>query len=251
MRGHIRKRGKESWAVVVELGRDPQTGKRKQQWHAVRGVKKDAERQLSELLHFIDKGSYVRPTKISVAHYLQQWVDGYVKTNTSPRTYERYEEIIRTHLIPALGSIPLTALQPQHIQTYYSKALESGRRDGKGGLSKRTVYHHHRVLYEALKHAVKEGSLLWNVAEAVNPPRPEHKEMRALSPEEANRFLEAARKTPYYVLFYTALYTGLRRSELLALRWQNVDLDLASLSVVETVHQLHGGKLVTKQPKSK
>jgi len=251
MKGHIRQRSKGSWTIVAEVGRDPQTGKRKQQWMTIRGTKKEAERRLRELLQSVEVGSYMKPTKTTVAEYLEQWLEGYVSSNTGPRTRERYVEIVRAHLIPALGSIPLTALRPQHIQDYYARALDAGRRDGKGGLSARTVHHHHGVLYEALKHAVKHGILIRNVAEAVDPPRPDYREMATVGAEALNTLLEAARATPYYVLFYTAAYTGLRRSELLALRWHHVDLDLATLSVVETLHHLHSGEYVIRQPKSK
>ncbi len=251
MKGHIGQRTKGSWSIVVDVGRDQEAGKRRQQWQTVKGTKRDAERELRAILTRLETGAYIKPTKLTVGEYLEQWLQGYVSSNVGPRTRERYVEIARTHLIPALGSIPLTVLRPQHIQTYYGKALESGRRDGNGGLSAQTVQHHHRVLYEALKHAVKHGILVRNVAEAVDPPRPEHKEMAALGPEAANRLLEAMRRSPYYVLFYTDLFTGLRRSELLALRWCYVDLDLASLSVVETLHQLHNREFVFRQPKSK
>jgi integrase len=188
---------------------------------------------------------------MTVGEYLRQWLQSYVNSNVGPRTRERYEEIIIAHLIPALGSIPLIALRSQHIQTYYGKALQSGRRDGNGGLSAQTVQHHHRALYEALKHAVKHGTLMRNVAEAVDPPRPEHKEMVTLAPEHVNKLLDAVRDTSYYDLFYTAIYTGIRRSELLALRWSHIDLDLANLSVVETLHQLHNREFVFRQPKRK
>lgn len=251
MKGHIKKRSRGSWTLWVDLGHDPETGKRKQQTLTVRGSKKDAEKELRAVLTRIEGGAYVKPAKMTVGEYLEQWLQGYVSSNVGPRTRERYVEIVHAHLIPALGSIPLIALRPQHIQTYYGKALESGRRDGNGGLSAQTVKHHHRVLYEALKHAVKHGTLIRNVAEAVDPPRPEHKEMVTLAPEQINKLLEAVCDTPYYDLFYTAIYTGLRRSELLALRWPYVDLNLATLSVVETLHQLHNREFVFRQPKSK
>jgi len=251
MKGHIKQRSKGSWTIWVDLGRDLESGKRKQQTMTVHGSKKDAERELRTVLTRIEGGAYVKPAKLTVGEYLEQWLQSYVSSNVGPRTRERYVEIVHAHLIPALGSIPLIALRPQHIQTYYGKALESGRRDGNGGLSAQTVQHHHRVLYEALKHAVKHGTLIRNVAEAVDPPRPEHKEMVTLGPEDVNKLLDAVRDTPYYDLFYTAIYTGLRRSELLALRWSYVDLDLATLSVVETLHQLHNREFVFRQPKSK
>ena len=170
MKGHIRQRSKGSWTIVIDVGRDPESGKRLQHWYTVKGTKKDAEKRLTELLHSLNKGSYVKPTRLMVAEYLEQWLQGYVATNTAPRTRERYQHIVRIHLIPALGSLPLSSLQPQHIQRYYAAALDSGRRDGKGGLSSRTVHHHHRVLYEALRHGVKHGIIVRNVAEAVDPP---------------------------------------------------------------------------------
>ncbi len=251
MRGHLVKRSKGSWTIVLSLGRDPQTGKTKQQWQSVKGTKAQAEKVLADLLHRLDTGGLVKPSKLTVGTFLHQWLKDYAEVNTSPRTYERYEEIVRVHLTPALGVTPLLSLQPQHIQAYYSQALNSGRRDGKGGLSALTVYKHHRVLFEALKYAVKHGMLTRNVAEAVDAPRAEHKEMTIIGVDGVNSLLEAAKGTSYYSLFYTAIYTGLRRSELLGLRWQHVDLDMATLSVVETLHQRRDGGYFTKQPKSK
>ena len=251
MKGHVKQRSKGSWTIWIDIGRDPETGKRKQQTITVHGSKKDAERELRAILTRIEGGAHVKPTKLTVGEYLEQWLQDYAAVNTGPRTYEGYAGIVHGHLIPALGSIPLVALQPQHIQTYYSKALQSGRKDGKGGLSAQTIRHDHRVLFEALRHAVKQGMLIRNVAETVDPPHPEHKEMATLGLESVNKLLDAARRTPHYDLFYTALYTGLRRSELLALRWHRVDLELATLSVVETIHQLRNRQYVTRQPKSK
>ena len=139
----------------------------------------------------------------------------------------------------------------QHIQKYYAEALESGRRDGKGGLSARTVHHHHRILYEALRHAVKHGIIMRNPAEAADPPRPRDKEIAVIQPADVRLLLDAANGTPYYLGVFTAVYTGLRRGELLALRWCDVDLDLATLSAVQTLQQLHNGQLVFREPKSK
>lgn len=174
--------------------------------------------------------------------YLQQWLRDYAATHVGPRTCERYAEICRLNLIPTLRALPLTRLQPLHIQGFYARALESGRKDGRGGLSARTVHHFHRVLYEALEYAVKQGLLMRNPAEAVDPPRPESREMTALDIGELTSLLEAASETPYYVVFYTAAFTGLRRSELLGLRWNDVDLDLAVLSVQRTLHRLKSGE---------
>ena len=163
--------------------------------------------------------------------------------------------IIRRHLIPELGSIPLSQLEPRHLQASYSRQRERGRVDGKGQLSLQTVRYCHSLLAEALGYAVKMGLLSRNVAQATEAPRADHKVMPTLAPEDVPRFLEAAQETPYYTLFYLLLHTGLRRGEALALRWKNVDLGLASLgvsaylSVTETVYKL-GGTCIIKEPKT-
>jgi hypothetical protein len=138
----------------------------------IRGTKRDAERELRVILTRLETGAYVKPTKLTVGEYLIQWLENYVMTHTSPRTAEGYQVIIKRHLIPNLGSIPLTQLQPSHVQGYYAKALREGGADGNGGLSARTVRNIHKVLSEALTHAVKWQMLIRNVALAVNPPPP-------------------------------------------------------------------------------
>jgi len=250
MKGHIRQRSKGTWSIVIDVGRDTRTGKRRQQWYTVKGTKKDAERELREKLRSLETGAYVKPQKISLGEYLQHWVRSYVVIHTSPRTVEGYQSIVNRYLIPALGAIPLYQLQPQHLEKYYANALLNGRLDGKGGLSARTVLHHHRLLSEALSHAVKQGVLVRNVAEVVVAPRPGRSQMATLSFADVPRFLDAARRTPYYILFYAALYTGMRRGELLGLRWCDIDLGKASISVVQTLYRLSSGEFVIKEPKS-
>lgn len=141
-----------------------------------------------------------------------------------------YEQIVRSHLVPALGSIPLTKLRPQHIQAYYSQARQSGRVDGKGGgLSAQTVLHHHRVLREASHHAVRWQLLARNPADAVEAPRPPRHGMRVLAPEGVQRLLTACADADLYAIVFVDLATGLREGELLALRWSDVDLNGGSL----------------------
>ncbi len=116
MRGHIRKRSKNSWTIVISAGHDPVTGRRKQQWVSVKGTKKDAERRLAELLHQMDTGSFIKPSKLTVGEFLTQWLRDYAASNVRPRTIEGYRMIVERHLIPSLGNIGLTQLQPTHLQ---------------------------------------------------------------------------------------------------------------------------------------
>jgi len=250
MRGHIVKRSKNSYSLAISIGKEPVTGKYKYQWVSVKGTKKDAEKRLSEILHQLDTGSFMKPSKTTLAEYLGKWLNDYVWPNLAPRTAEGYEHIINRHLIPSLGNIPLTQLRPEHLQCYYSEKLSSGRCDGKGALSPRTVRHHHVTLHDALESAVKWGLLNRNVADAVNPPHYQRPQWQTLNEIDISNLLEAAKKTPYYVLFYQALFTGMRRSELLALRWCDVDLLLCQAYITRTLHHLRTGEIVIRAPKS-
>jgi len=250
MRGHIIKRYKGSYTIVLNMGVDPATGKRKQQWVSVKGTKKEAEKRLAELLHQIDTGTFMKPGKTTLTEYLERWLKDYVWPNLAPRTAEGYESIIRRHLMPKLGNIHLTQLKPEHLQRYYSDRLSHGRWDGKGGLSPRSVRHHHMALHSALQHAVKWGLIQRNPADAVSPPKAQKPEIQTWDEYEIRRFLDATKDSTYYPIFYLALFTGLRRSELLALRWQDVDSFYCQLYVSRSMHHLKTGEIVFRQPKS-
>ena len=250
MRGHIVKRYEGSYTIVLNLGIDPATGKRKQQWVSVKGTKKDAEKKLAELLHQLDTGTFMKPGKTKLADYLERWLQDYVKPNLAPRTSEGYEYITRIHLVPCLGNITLTQLKPEHLQRYYSDRLTRGRVDGRGGLSPRTVRHHHMALHCALQNAAKWGLIQRNPADAVGPPRAQKVEMQTWDEFEVRHFLEATKDSLYYPMFYLALFTGLRRSELLALRWHDIDFLYCQIYVSRSMHHLKTGEIVFRQPKS-
>jgi integrase len=248
MKGHIRKRGQSSWAIVLDLGRDA-NGKRRQKWHTVLGNKREAQRELTRLLHEMNTGAYVEPTRMLVRDYLEKWL-AHAKSKVAGKTFERYEEIVRKHLIPALGHHPLAKLQPLQIQQYYAEALESARLDGKaGGLSAQTVLHHHRVLHRALRLAVQWLLLARNPADAVESPRPEPKQIPVLDEAEATTLLAALRDTRLYEPTLMALASGLRRGELMALHWQDVDLDAGKVIVRRSLQQTREG-VTAKEPKS-
>jgi len=240
MRGSIRQRTRGSWEITIDIGRDPATGKRLRHFETIKGTKKDAQRRLAELQVSVEQGSYAKPRRLTLGEWLEDWLNNYVIANCSPRTADSYRSEIRNHISPSLGAIPLTQLRPEHIQSYYAKALSEGRIDGKGGLSARTVLYQHRILSEALSHAVRIGLLVRNVAKVVDPPRLKRRSMATLATEDVPKFLEASRESPYHALYCTALFTGMRLGELLGLRWCDVNLDMATLSVAQALFKRCG-----------
>ena len=244
MKGHIRKRGQHSWGIAAELERDPATGKRRQHWETVKGTRKDAERRLRGLLTSIEAGTYVQPTKLTVSEFLETWLRDYAAVNVRARTFERYQSIVRRHLIPSLGGVYLSQLQPSHVQACHARALS-------GGLSPRTVTQHHRILVKSLSHAVKWGLVTRNAAQAIDAPRWAAPAMRTLDVAEIQALLREAEDTVYDPLFHLAIYSGLRRSELLAPRRKHVDLDMAVLYVVQILHRLNDGRIIFDEPKSR
>ena len=201
------------------------------------------------MLHALDTGSYVEPSNLLVRDYMQQWLDT-MRGQVSPKSHERYEEIVNGFIAPALGSHKLTRLMPGHIQAAYSDWEKGGRRDGKGGgLSARTRLHIHRILNSALKAAVKIQILARNPAEAVNAPKPTRKDISALDAAQSVQLLTAIRQTRMYVPVLLALATGMRRGEIMALRWKHVDFDKKAVRVVESLEQTRKG-LRFKPPKN-
>jgi len=249
MRGRIIKRkGSSKYTIVLQLGLDPSTGKRKQQWITAGTSKREAEKQMAKLIHELDNGTFMKPSKKTLGQYLNEWISS-VSANLSPRTFEGYITIIN-RIIPVLGAIPLTQLKPDTLQKYYSDCLNSGRLNRPGGLNPLTVRHHHALLHRALKNAMEWGLILRNPADAAHPPKAQPTEINIMSEVEIQSFLEAAKQTRYFHLFHTILFTGLRRSEVLALRWLDIDLLLCQISISRSIHRLRNGSFVFQQPKS-
>jgi integrase len=249
--GHIRERSAGAFELRYSLGTDPATGKRKLATATVRGSRKDAERELRRLLHAVDTGEHVGPNRITVQQWLVTWL-GAVRTEVAPKSHERYGEIVQNFLIPALGNLSLAKLAPSHIQEAYNGWTVGGRRDGKpGGLSPQTRRHIHRILSAALSRAVEHQLLARNPADVFKKrlPKVERREMTALTAEQSQQMLDAIRRNRVYWPVLLALATGMRRGEILALRWGNVDLDRSSLRVVESLEQTKAG-LRFKAPKS-
>src|SRR5262245_23089540 len=239
MKGHIRERSPGHWAIVIDV-RDSQTGKRKRRWHRFAGTKRQAQVEVARLLTELKGGTAVEPSRLTVAAFLERWIE-HMQGQVSARSHERYAELCRKNLAPLLGGLMLTKLQPAHISQAYAKALASGRRDGTGGLSPRTVTHMHRVLREALQQAIRWQMLARNPADAVKPPKVERQQMSVLDTDATAELIEAARETPLFMPTMLGVRCGLRRGEVVALRWRNVDLERSQISVVASAEQTDRG----------
>ena len=251
-RGSIRQRSKvrkDSWTVQVYMGVDPDTGKKRYHSETVKGAKYQAQRRLTELLRQMDTGTFVEPSTLTVGEYLRQWLRDYAETHVRQRTLEGYRGNIERYIIPALGNIPLDKLAARHIQQMEATLLKDGGLRRKG-LSPRTVLHIHRVLSEALRHAVRLGTLHRNVADAVEPPRPTRHQARTLGWDDVHLFLAHVSDPMYYTLIMLDIQTGLRRSELLGLQWGDIDLQLGTMSVQRAWIRLPSGGMTLSQPKT-
>jgi integrase len=179
--------------------------------------------------------------QLTVGRYLQEWVQT-TKTRVRLTTWQRYEQLLRRYAIPSLGGLPLTRLEPRHLQQLYIHCLSNG-------LAPRTTRQLHTVLGGALRQAVKWGLVARNVAALVDPPRVPRHEIRPLSTEQARTLLRAARGQRLEALYVLALTTGMRLGELLALRWQDLDLDDERLQVQHTLSRTPQ-RLQLTEPKS-
>jgi integrase len=185
---------------------------------------KEAQEKLKKALYEQQQGTLVTAPQQRVAQYLTDWLEHTQKQSVRPRTYERYEEIVRLHIIPALGRHKLHQLSAQHVQAFYTQKLEAG-------LSALTVISFHNLLHKALDTAVKWNLVARNVCNAVSPPRRGRFEVTPLTLEQIQQLLAAVEGHRLAALFKLALATGMRRGELLGLKWQDIDFAKGTVQV--------------------
>ena len=225
-RGNITKRGNNSWQLKFDV--PAIDGKRQQRYATARGTYKDAQRELTRLLTAADTGTLPAPTQSTVAEYLQAWLD--TATGRAPKTLERYRELARWQICPHLGTVPLQKLNPEMIRHWHAALIDKG-------LSPRTVHHAHRLLRQVLATAVKDGKLARNVADVHKPPKAKRSEVEILPAESIADVLTALEGHSLYPIVALALGTGMRRGELLALQWGDVDLDFGTLQVKRSLEE--------------
>jgi len=259
MRGCIVKpKGRrKSWAVKIYLGRDPGTGKPRQKWFSF-PTRREAEANLSQMLAQIHGGGMIPTTKLTVAEYLMQWLEKYAASNVRETSLKSYRDIVRQHLTPALGMIPLRRLSPLDVQGYYTTKLNGDSAKKQRPLSSSTVRKHHAVLHVALEHAVQWGLLAANVCDRVKPPKKRRKEPQRWDEEQVRLFLaEAKHSSRHYRLYLAMRTTGARPGELVGLRWQDVDLITGAITIRQKFYRLGGSKregeptrLLFREPKT-
>jgi integrase len=241
-RGRIEKTKAGSYKIIVDVGKDPVTRKRKRHTETFR-TKKEAEDAVNETIQQAAKQTYITPSKESFGDFMKMWLEE-KKNQTRNNTWVSYDSYTRTHVIPALGHLKLLELTPLHLRNFY-KALQ------ERPLSARTIRHIHFMLRAALDTAVKWELIIKNVSDAVDPPRVKKVEMKVWDASQLNQFLKAAKDNRYYTAFFVAATTGMRQSELLGLRWKDVDLTNGTLSITQTLDKQTGIFQETKTDSSK
>jgi len=245
MQGHIRKRvhttkaGRQTttWYVVIDLPRDSD-GKRRQKWHGGFGTRREAEAARAKIVHEFNIGTYVEPNSTTLSEWVHlHWLPSIV-SRVKPSTFDSYRRNLELHVLPRLGSRQLRQLTPSMLNRLYADLLSDGHLRKPGGLSAKTVRYIHTILHKALADAVDAGLVAVNVAERSKPPKPRSRpaaEIGFWKAEELSVFLELVRGHRLEAAWRIAAMTGMRRGEVLGLRWKDIDFDAARISVRQTL----------------
>lgn len=243
MRGHLVQRNKGSWTYQITIGRDPVTNKRLRKTGTIHGTKGYAEEVLNEMLAEFQRGVLPVDDRQTVGQWLEFWLTDVVKSRVRRSTWESYRSYVRGRIIPAVGHLRLQRLAPVDID----RLMTSMRADG---LSENTIRHVHVILGKALRDAEQRGMVSRNVARLVDPPKVERKQIPTPNMDQVSAVCGAAGECG--PVFRIMARTGLRRSEVAALRWGNVDLtaSVPFLNVVEAVDRVSSKKILVLEPKS-
>jgi integrase len=257
MSGHVgkyrTKAGTQLWRYTVELPPD-EHGRRRQRTRRGFRRKVDADRAMRAELHGVEQGTAVDRSTVTVAAYLREWVEG---IRVRPTTKANYETCITVHLIPTtakdgrsrpgIGGVQLQALRAEHLDRLYRYLEVEGKhtKDGPKPLAIKSIRHVHTTIRKALQDAVARGYVSRNVADLAHPPTQSQARSRMAvdavwTTDQLRQFLAASAGDPMHALFHLACTTGMRRAELLGLRWADVDLDIPELRVRWTITEARG-----------
>ena len=241
MRGHIRQRGANSYELKLDIGRDAE-GRRRIEYHTVRGSKRQAQQKLAELLTAVGKGAHVARSVLSVGEHVAERIGQWQALGkVTPKTAQRYGELFRNQIAPYLGGIALQHLKAADIERWHATLKTAGRKDGRGGLSALTIRHAHRLLSKTLKEAARHDLVIRNAAAGEPPPKVVRQEIVILTDEQVRAVVTSLAAAPIYPQIIIALFTAMRRGEILALRWQHVDLDGKIIRVRSALEETKAG----------
>ncbi len=252
--GNIRKRKDGRWEGRYTAGYDPKTGRRIIK-NVLGKTQAEVKRKLSEAMETCKAVDVVRSDDYTVAEWLRTWYALYAKPNIRPTTARSYQGSMELHIIPRIGCIKLNKLTGRDIQKLYKDLMENGRlrkaqKSKQPGLSSTTVRGIHMMLHNALDRAVKERLILRNPTEDCIIPKIQKQEMKILHPEDMKSYLEAAEKRGVLPMFYLELVSGIRKGELVALRWEDLDAEHRTISVSKQALGGLGEELVVNRPKT-
>ena len=242
--GSVFKRSDGRWIAQITL----EHGNQKQYYAK---SEKDANVKLRKALDELEHGSLITEKDQTLKEYLEHWLEHVKRPSLKVGSYLRYRDLLNQHILPALGHLPLRKLKPEHLEAFYARLQADGRADGQGGLSAKTVRLVHGILYQSLEAAVRRRRIAYNVCRDVTLPRMERQEMHTLTAEEAQQLLATAKGHRLEALVALALTTGMRRGELLALQWKDIDWKGGSLQVRRSVNRYVGQGFKVSEPKTK
>jgi integrase len=205
-------------------------------------TRREVQDELARLQSAKLTGTLVAIDKETVSGFLTRWLADVAKATVRATTFANYEGVVENHVNPRIGGVRLQKLTPAHVQGFYATM----ERDGASPHVRRLA---HAVLRRALKHALRQGLVVRNVCEAVEPPRIAKRDMQALDAEQVGKLLAAAQGDRLEALYWVALTGGLRLGELFGLQWSDVDLKAGTVSVRRTLTEV-AGKLALSEPKT-
>ena len=250
MKGHIRERSPGHWAIVIDV-RDLQTGKRKRKWHSFHGTKREAQTKQAELVALMERGDYVEPSKVTVAEFMRARVNQWeAASDISARTAQRYRQLVENQIVPYLGTRALRKLRPLDIEGWHTSLRNGGRVQGQGGIAARTIGHAHRLLSKALRDAASNDLVTRNVAKQKPAPKVEDNADKVIV-QDVSDLVNRLRDWRLGAAGMVALFTGMRLGEVLALRWNRVDLNAKVVQVREALEQTKVFGVRFKLPKSR
>jgi len=243
--GNLRKRKDGRWEGRYTAGRDPETGKAIYK-NVLGKTQAEAKAKLKQAIEEAKGLDAAKVGRYTVCQWMEIWFEHYAKVKVRPSSHQTYRGYIDNHIKPSIGKIPLEKLTSLELQKFYKKLLEKGRvdrlesRHQSKGLSAKTVRNIHQIISSAMQLAREQKLITANPAEDCALPRLEHREMQTLPVEQLQSFLREAKDSGVFELYYLELTTGLRRGELLGLKWEDIDLERGDLRVRRQIARING-----------